>query len=224
MTAAHGNDQFQLGQTDKIPHMVGALGGALAGQLVVFAQERRQFQGLEVMGQQHLRRIGHDAPPPRQAHITGGGRGRHRWPEAGQGIDIQVRVIEIEASLDTAQHKVFDGVVADRTQALFIVSFTATVKHLRRSKVSTSRKDLDVFPLAGLAHARLQETAQGWDPHHFRAVPIRLAARPDPGQAHLVLQQSQVVDRIEHHIFPVVRNGGDRAMIPAPQPITTSWT
>ena len=44
--------------------MVGALGGALAGQLVVFAQERRQFQGLEVMGQQHLRRIGHDAPPP----------------------------------------------------------------------------------------------------------------------------------------------------------------
>ena len=28
--------------------MVGALGGALAGQLVVFAQERRQFQGLEV--------------------------------------------------------------------------------------------------------------------------------------------------------------------------------
>ena len=33
-------DQFQLGQTDKIPHMVGALGGALAGQLVVFAQER----------------------------------------------------------------------------------------------------------------------------------------------------------------------------------------
>ena len=57
-------DQFQLGQTDKIPHIVGALGGALAGQLVVFAQERRQFQGLEVMGQQHLRRIGHDAPPP----------------------------------------------------------------------------------------------------------------------------------------------------------------
>ena len=48
----------------KIPHMVGVLGGALAGQLVVFAQERRQFQGLEVMGQQHLRRIGHDAPPP----------------------------------------------------------------------------------------------------------------------------------------------------------------
>ena len=35
-------DQFQLGQTD-IPHMVGALGGAVAGQF----EERRQFQGLE---------------------------------------------------------------------------------------------------------------------------------------------------------------------------------
>ncbi len=41
--------------------MVGALRGALAGQLVVFAQEGRQLQGLEMMGQQHLRRIGHDA-------------------------------------------------------------------------------------------------------------------------------------------------------------------
>ena len=57
-------DQFQLGQADKIPHMVGALGCALAGQLVVFAQKGRQLQGLEVMGQQQLRRIGHDAPPP----------------------------------------------------------------------------------------------------------------------------------------------------------------
>ena len=38
-------DQFQLGQTDKIPHMVGALGGALAGQLVVFAQERPAVSG-----------------------------------------------------------------------------------------------------------------------------------------------------------------------------------
>ena len=43
---------------------IGIVGRAGAGQLVVFAQERRQFQGLEVMGQQHLRRIGHDAPPP----------------------------------------------------------------------------------------------------------------------------------------------------------------
>jgi hypothetical protein len=57
-------DQFQFGEADEIAHMVGALGGALAGQLVVLAQKGRQPQGLEVMGQQQLRRIGHDAPPP----------------------------------------------------------------------------------------------------------------------------------------------------------------
>ena len=44
--------------------MAGARGGALAGQLVVLAQKGRQLQGLEVMDQQQLRRIGHDEPPP----------------------------------------------------------------------------------------------------------------------------------------------------------------
>jgi hypothetical protein len=44
--------------------MVDAFGGALAGQLVVFAQEGRQPQGLQVMGEQHLRGFAHDAPPP----------------------------------------------------------------------------------------------------------------------------------------------------------------
>jgi len=44
--------------------VAGAFGGALPGLLVVLAQEGRQLQGLEVMGQQQLRRIGHDAPPP----------------------------------------------------------------------------------------------------------------------------------------------------------------
>ena len=51
-------DQFQLAQANKIAHVIGAFGGALPGQLVVLAQEGRQLQGLEVMGQQHLRRIG----------------------------------------------------------------------------------------------------------------------------------------------------------------------
>ena len=57
-------DQFQFSEADEIAHMVGALGGALAGQLVVLAQKGRQLQGLEVMDQQQLRRIGHDEPPP----------------------------------------------------------------------------------------------------------------------------------------------------------------
>ena len=138
--------------------MVGALGGAVAGQLVVCAQERRQFQGLEVMGQQHLRRIGHDAPPPNKFPITGGGRGRHVGPRQ-VGIDIQVEFGR--ASLDTAPHQsVFDGVVADRTQAQG--GLHRAVKHLEIEGLQKP-KDLAVFPLAGLAPARLQETAQGWE-------------------------------------------------------------
>ena len=90
-------------------------------------------------------------------HITGGGRGRHVGPRQ-VGIDIQVEFGR--ASLDTAQHKVFDGVVADRTQAQGVLH--RAVKHLEIEGLHKP-KDLDVFPLAGLAHARLQETAQGWE-------------------------------------------------------------
>ena len=35
-------DQFQFSEADGIAHMAGALGGALAGQLVVLAQKGRQ--------------------------------------------------------------------------------------------------------------------------------------------------------------------------------------
>ncbi len=56
-------DQFQLGQSDKITHVIDALGGATLGQLVVLAQEGRQLEGLEVMGKQNLRHVGHGAPP-----------------------------------------------------------------------------------------------------------------------------------------------------------------
>ena len=54
----------------------------------------------------------------------------------------------------------FDGVVADRTQAQGVLH--RAVKHLEIEGLHKP-KDLDVFPLAGLAHARLQETAQGWE-------------------------------------------------------------
>ena len=43
--------------------MVDTLGGALAGQLVVFPQEGRQLEGFQMMGQQELGRIAHDGVP-----------------------------------------------------------------------------------------------------------------------------------------------------------------
>ncbi len=43
--------------------MIDAFGSALPGQLIVLAQEGGQLEGLEVMGQQELWRIAHDAAP-----------------------------------------------------------------------------------------------------------------------------------------------------------------
>ena len=61
--SAFAVDQFQLGQAEQIAHVVDALGGTLAGNLVVLAQEGRKLEGLQVMGQQHLWRVGHGAAP-----------------------------------------------------------------------------------------------------------------------------------------------------------------
>ena len=41
--------------------MIDAFGGALAGELVVLAQKGRELERLEVMCEQHLRGIAHDA-------------------------------------------------------------------------------------------------------------------------------------------------------------------
>ncbi len=60
-------DHLQLGQPQQVARIVDAFGGALAGDLVVLAQEGRQLQRLEVVGQQDLRRVGHDAAPARSS-------------------------------------------------------------------------------------------------------------------------------------------------------------
>jgi hypothetical protein len=47
--------------------MVDALGGALLGELVVFAQEGWQLERLEVMGEQKLGRVAHGEAPVRRS-------------------------------------------------------------------------------------------------------------------------------------------------------------
>ena len=94
-----------------------------------------------------------------------------------------------------------DRIVADRTQAQGILH--RAVKSLEFEALQKPQ-DLHVFPLAGLAHARLQETAQGRERiGQFPASQWRCLVQG----ADLVLQQSQVVDRIEDHILPVVGTG-----------------
>src|SRR5947208_8723360 len=56
-------DQLQFGQAQQKADVIEALGGALPSELVVFAQERRQLERLQVMSEQQLGRIGHDAAP-----------------------------------------------------------------------------------------------------------------------------------------------------------------
>ena len=69
-----------LGQPQQITRMVDALGGALAGHLVVLAQERRQLQRLQVMGQQDLRGVAHAAISAQQAPCTSAPRSSRRSP------------------------------------------------------------------------------------------------------------------------------------------------
>ena len=54
--AAFAVDQLQFDQAQQIAGMIDAVAGAFAGDLVVFPQNRRQLQLLEVMRQQNLRR------------------------------------------------------------------------------------------------------------------------------------------------------------------------
>ena len=56
-------DQLQLHQPGEKADVVEPLGGALAGELLVFPQERRQLQRLEVMGEQDLGSVRHAASP-----------------------------------------------------------------------------------------------------------------------------------------------------------------
>ena len=43
--------------------MLNTLGGALPGELVILAQERRQLEHLQVMAEQKLGCVGHDVTP-----------------------------------------------------------------------------------------------------------------------------------------------------------------
>ena len=59
-------DQLELGQAQQVAGVVDAFGCALAGELVVLAQEGWQLERLQVMGKQNLRLIAHDAAPAEQ--------------------------------------------------------------------------------------------------------------------------------------------------------------
>ena len=59
-------DQFELGKAQQVAGVVDAFAGTLPGKLVILAQEGRQLERLQVMGEQKLGRVGHDARPVRR--------------------------------------------------------------------------------------------------------------------------------------------------------------
>ena len=61
--AALAVDQLQLGQAQQEAAMVLTLCGTEAGNLLMLAQEGRQFELLEVMGEQDLRGFAHGRDP-----------------------------------------------------------------------------------------------------------------------------------------------------------------
>ena len=191
-------DELQLHQAGEEADVVQAFGGALAGQLLVFPQEGRQLERLEVVGEQDLGGLRHAAVPRHQAHVAG-----RRGP--GDGGARQIRVdVEVElgrALLDPAQHQVLDGVEADGAHAQRGLHRGMQVVELEGLQ---QPQHLHVLPAPRLDHPRLHQPAQGLE--LGRQVPLgqrrRLVQRAD-----LLLEQRQVVDRIEDHVLAVVAPG-----------------
>ncbi len=82
-------DQFQLDEPFEVPDMRDALGGGDPGLLVVFAQNRRQLERLEMVLEQDLRRLSHDAHRLRvgRRNRPPGWRRRTAREDAGIGRD-----------------------------------------------------------------------------------------------------------------------------------------
>ena len=175
--------------------MVDALGGTLARDLVVLAQERRQLQRLEVVGQKNLRGVAHDAASRQQLQV-GARRGRRDGRSRQIGIDRHVEAWR--PPLDPAQHQMLHGVEADGASR-------NGVTHGRRDLLDLERlhqaQDLHELALALLAHARLEQAAQrgellGQLPAGQRR---GLVERVD-----LLLDQRQVMQRVEHEVLALV--------------------
>src|ERR1035438_656878 len=100
--------------------------------------------------------------------------------------------------LDPAQQKVLDGIERDRSYPQSIID---GLRYLRERELFRQPKDLYELSLALLAKARFHQT-----------VHLREALRQNPAsqrrclveRVRLLLQQRQVMQRIEDHVFPFI--------------------
>ena len=163
-------DHLHLGQPHQVTRMVDALGGALPGDLVVLAQERRQLQRLQMVGEQDLRCVGHAATPARQIHVRPRRGRRDRC--LGQ-IRIDRHVEAWRTPLDAAQHQMLHGIEADRAAGDGVAhggGHVVDLEHLHQPQ------HLHELALALLAHPGFQKTPQRRE--LLGQLPIRPVAPP----------------------------------------------
>ena len=108
------------------------------------------------------------------------------------GIDIQIK--PRRALLDPTKHEMLDRIVPDGPVAESVFDGAMDMDHLEGLQQA---QNLDVLALALLSHPRFQQPVQGGE--LSGQVPAfewgGLIQYPD-----LLLQQRQVVHRIEHHV------------------------
>ena len=95
----------------------------------------------------------------------------------------------------------FDGVIADCTH---VQSIPDRAMKVIEFKGLQEPQDLHVFSLPRLAHTGLKEAAQGCE--HSRQIPAHQRCRLIQG-SNLLLQQWQIMDRVEDQILPVIGTG-----------------
>ena len=112
--AALAVDQLQLGQAQEVARVAHVLRGTETGNLLMLAQEGRQLELLEMMGEQDLWGSRSWPRPGKQAHVGLGRSGLDMGLGQG-GIDIQIETRR--PSLDPAQQQVLDRIETDRPQS-----------------------------------------------------------------------------------------------------------
>ena len=130
-----------------------------------------------------------------EREIVGGGGGRH-LRHGQMGIVLQIQ--PCRPPLDPAQQQVLDGIERDRPHPQSIID---GLRDFRERERFHQPKDLYELALALLAQARFHQTVQFAEA--FRQLPAS-QRRCLIQRIRLLLQQRQVMQGVEDHVFPEV--------------------
>ena len=174
-------DEFEFDEAQQIADMIVTFARRLGGDLLIFPQDRRQFELPQMMGEQNPRRrrdFGgdrrrHAASAGNEREIVGGLESSATFGGGQIGIG---RKIEIApgwfSTLATAS-----CLTASKLMAPSRMASCAAAATIVFGKDFPQPQDLDELAFAALAHARFQKPAQMRE--RLRQRPALQAARPD---------------------------------------------